>query len=158
MDEQTKKSDVKVIKVEKDPSLSPYKVLIIDDDMWIQRIFSKYLVEWGFRPISAYDPYEGVAMAVKHQPLMIFLDIIMPDVQGEVLLKMLKAIDITSEIPINIISGNFSKELLSDTYKHGAVGFLSKPFSQLVIYNALRKHLPLEVINDLESKSFKIIE
>lgn len=150
MDAQTKTK-------EKDVSLSPHKILIIDDDMWIQRLFSKYLVEWGFRPLSAYNPYEGVAMAVKHQPLVIFLDIVMPEVQGEVLLKMLKAIEQTSEIPVFVISANFNKELLSETYKNGAAGFLSKPFSQTLIYNSLKKNLNDDVLADIENK-FRVIE
>lgn len=153
MDEQTKKNEQEV-----DEELSPYKILIIDDDMWIQRLFSKYLVEWGFRPLSAYDPYEGIAMAVKHQPLMIFLDVVMPDVQGEILLKMLKTIEQTSNIPVYVVSGNFNKELLTEMYKLGAMGFLSKPFSQKLIYDAIKKSLPEEITEKLEETSFKLIE
>jgi len=153
MEEQAKKNEQEV-----DEDISPYKILIIDDDMWIQRLFSKYLVEWGFRPLSAYDPYEGVAMAVKHQPLMIFLDVVMPDVQGEILLKMLKTIEQTSDIPVYVVSGNFNKELLAEMYKHGAMGFLSKPFSQKLIYDAIIKSLPIEITEKLQETTFKIIE
>jgi len=149
MDEQAKKKEEK---------LSPHKILVIDDDMWIQRLFSKYLVEWGFRPLSAYDAYEGISLAVKMQPLVIFLDIVMPEVKGEVLLKMLKAIEVTSNIPVVIVSANFNKELLSETYKHGASGFLSKPFTQKLIYDNLKKLLPQDLVEELSKTTFKLID
>ncbi len=149
MDEQTPKKDEK---------LSPHKILVIDDDMWIQRLFSKYLVEWGFRPLSAYDAYEGLAIAIKMKPLVIFLDIVMPEVKGEILLKMLKTIELTSQIPVVIISANFNKELLSETYKHGASGFLSKPFTQKLIYDNLKNLLPNDLVEEMSKTTFKLID
>ena len=149
MDEQTAKKEEK---------LSPHKILVIDDDMWMQRLFSKYLVDWGFRPLSAYDAYEGIALAIKMHPLVIFLDIVMPEVKGEILLKMLKSIDLTADIPVVIVSANFDKDLLSETYKNGASGFLSKPFTQKLIYDSLKKQLSEDLVDELRKKSFKILD
>ena len=69
-----------------------YPILIIDDDIWIQRIICYYLQNWGFKTYSAYNAFDGLALAIKHRPTLIVLDIIMPEVEGDILLKMLKRI------------------------------------------------------------------
>ena len=66
-----------------------YKVLIIDDDNWIERIISKYVEDLGFQAISADDPIVGIGMAVMQKPTVILLDIYMPELNGYTLLKIL---------------------------------------------------------------------
>ena len=132
-----------------------FQILIIDDDKMIQSLFRNYLESWGFNVINVYDPFEGVANAIRHRPILIILDIFMPELDGEKLLKLLKIIDMTSNIPIIIVSANLNMDILSSTYKHGASGFLSKPFTQKdlfeqikkVISPALFKRMKLEGIN-----------
>lgn len=60
-----------------------YCALIIDDDIWMQRILSKTLQSYGFRKtLLASDGYEGVNLAIEHIPDVIILDILMPDLSG----------------------------------------------------------------------------
>ena len=134
------------------------EIIIIDDDMWTHRIFSKYLSEWGFNPISANNAFEGLNLSLKHRPQLIFLDLILPEMSGELLLKIFKNLDATSDIPIVIISGNFNKELLGGTYKSGACGFISKPFSQKIIYEAMKKCLKPNVYENMKEKGFVMVE
>ncbi len=114
-----------------------HPILLIDDDKWIHRVVCHYLKSWGFSPISAFDPIEGIAMAVKHRPLLILLDIVMPEVKGDVLLKMLKKIELTSNIPIIIISGNLNTEILGLTFRDGALDFISKPIKEDILYEKI---------------------
>ncbi|MDC1067988.1 response regulator [Candidatus Kapabacteria bacterium] len=127
--------------------LDSYPVLIIDDDRWLQRIFSQYLKSWGFKHVQAMNSFEGVDMAVKHKPLLIFLDIIMPDVTGDITLKFLKGIDFLKEVPVVIISGNLNKEVLKNTYKDGAAGFISKPFTKDILYSKIKDVLDKRIFN-----------
>lgn len=120
------------------PPMDSYPVLIIDDDRWLQRIFSQYLKSWGFNHIQAMNSFEGVDKAIKHKPLLIFLDIIMPDVTGDITLKFLKGIEFLKDVPIVIISGNLNKEVLKTTYKDGAAGFISKPFTKDILYSKIK--------------------
>lgn len=115
-----------------------FPVLIIDDDTWIQRIICHYLQSWGFKTISALDAFDGIALAIKHRPIMVMLDIVMPEVNGDILLKMFKKIDLTKDIPILIISSNLNHDVLGNTYKSGAAGFISKPFSQQILFEKVR--------------------
>ncbi len=115
-----------------------HPVLLIDDDKWIHRVICHYLREWGFNPLSAYDPIEGLAMAIKHRPALILLDIIMPEVKGDTILKMLKKIELTTEIPIIIISGNLNTDILGTTFKEGAAAYISKPIQQPVLLEKVK--------------------
>lgn len=127
---------------------SNMEVLIIDDDQWIHRIMDHYLKEWGFKTHSCYNAYDGIAYAVKNIPMLILLDIVMPEVNGDILLKMLKKIDATSEVPIVIMSANLSKLILGETYKNGAAGYISKPFTKDLVYDKLKSILLGETADD----------
>jgi len=123
-------------------------VLIIDDDKWIHRIVSSLLKGWGFNPISAYDPIEGLAQAIQSQPLIIILDILMPMMNGDVLLKVLKKLDHTNQIPTIIMSGAISREIFGVALRDGASAFISKPISQEKLLEKIKESLGLAVTYD----------
>jgi len=143
---------VKTLNPEEHP-VDKFPVLIIDDDSWIHRIIGHYLQSWGFSPISAFDAIEGIALAIKHRPLVIFLDIIMPEVKGDTLLKMLKKIDLTVDIPVLILSGNLNVDILSSTYKKGAAGYIAKPFTQELLFEKLKECLGPAIFNNANIKN-----
>lgn len=116
-------------------------VLVIDDDKWIHRVVVHYLKNWGFHPVSAFDPIEGVALSIELRPRLILLDIVMPDIKGDVMLKLFKRIESTANIPIIIISGNLSIEVLGTTYKDGAAGFITKPIKEVVLLKKINEVL-----------------
>ncbi|MFY8159805.1 MAG: response regulator [Candidatus Kapaibacteriota bacterium] len=120
-------------------ALDVYNILTIDDDKWIQRIFTQYLSQWGFNNISALDPYTGLEEAIKSKPLIIFLDILLPEVHGDMLIKFLKKMKFIDKTPIVIISGNLSKDLIKSTYLSGAAGFIIKPFTQETLFNKIKE-------------------
>ncbi len=126
-----------------------FPVLIIDDDQWIHRVLTHYLRGWGFYPYSAFDAFEGLAMAIKHRPILILLDIVMPEVKGDVLLKMLKKIELTASIPTIVISGNLNTEILGNTFKNGAVGFLTKPITQTVLQEKIAECLGPAIFTEM---------
>lgn len=116
-----------------------FDVLIIDDDQWMHRILTHYLKELGLNVNSSYDAFDGIAKAVQSPPVLIMLDILMPEVRGDVLLKMLKKINVTSKVPILIMSGNLNKFILGETYKNGASAFISKPFSKELVFEKIKE-------------------
>jgi len=116
-----------------------FNVLVIDDDKMIQSVFRKFLESWKFNVYTTVDPFEGIALAIKKNPSFIILDIYLPELNGEKILKLLKKIDITANIPVIIVSGNLSRELLNSTYSEGAAGFLSKPFTREDLANNIQR-------------------
>jgi len=125
------------INIEK--NVIPEKALIIDDDKWTRTLLLRFLKEFKIMSIEADNPYTGISYAMKENPDIIFLDIYLPEINGDKILKILKEIDHTKNIPIVMISGNFNKELLHDTYTRGAAGFISKPFNREVVQEMLHK-------------------
>lgn len=118
-----------------------FKVLIIDDDKWTSRIIIKFIEMCGFSAIYTQDPIDGIAIALKEKPFLILLDLLMPEVYGSVVLKILKRIEDTKDIPIVIISGNLDEKTLFETYKDGAAGFISKPFRRSVLIKKIEESL-----------------
>jgi len=115
-----------------------YKVLIIDDDIWMQRILSKTLQSYGFNEIYlASNGFEGIALAVEEIPHLIILDILMPELSGLLTLKVIKTIKRTKDIPVLMVSAMSDTENLGLSIKSGAAGFISKPFTRSTIYEKL---------------------
>lgn len=113
-------------------------VLIIDDDVWMQRILSKTLQSYGFnKTLLASNGFDGVALAVEHHPLLIILDILMPELSGHLTLKMLKNIKSTKDIPVLMVSALSDVENLGLAVKSGTAGFISKPFTRATVYEKL---------------------
>lgn len=115
-----------------------YSALIIDDDIWMQRILSKTLQSYGFRKTYlASNGFEGVNLAIEHLPDIIILDILMPELSGHQTLKMLKTIKITQEIPVLMVSALSDTENLGKAVKIGVDGFITKPFTRTTVYDKL---------------------
>lgn len=115
-----------------------YSTLIVDDDIWMQRILSKSLQSYGFKKtFLASNGFDAVALAVEHLPNLIILDIMMPDLSGLQTLKVLKAIKITRQIPVLMVSALSDAENLGLAVRNGSAGFISKPFTRATIYDKL---------------------
>lgn len=115
-----------------------YCALIIDDDIWMQRILSKTLQSYGFRKtLLASDGYEGVSLAIEHLPDIIILDILMPDLSGHQTLKLLRTIKMTKNIPVLMVSALSDTENLGKAIKLGVNGFISKPFTRTTVFDKL---------------------
>ncbi len=132
-----------------------FPILVVDDDIWIQRILSKVLSHFGFSPLTASNGFDGVALAIEHQPMAIFLDIMMPELSGHLVLKLLKRIKLTRDIPVLVVTALSDTENLSLAIKEGAIGFVSKPFTRATIYDKLLSIFGSETL-ELISKQTKL--
>lgn len=115
-----------------------YSVLIIDDDKWMQRILTKTLQIYGFHKVYlASNGFEGIAKAVEYVPSLIITDILMPELSGHQVLRILKTINATKRIPVIMLSAMSDAENVGIAVKGGIAGFISKPFSSATIYDKL---------------------
>lgn len=113
-------------------------VLIIDDDIWMQRILSKIIQSFGFYPFLASNGFDGIALAVEHHPALIMLDVLMPELSGHQTLKAIKHIKSTKEIPIIMVTAVSDIENIGMAMKSGAAGFVGKPFTRATIFEKIR--------------------
>jgi len=115
-----------------------YSVLIVDDDVWMQRILSKTLQSYGFKKsYLASNGFDGIAKAVEFRPNLIILDILMPELSGHLTLKVIKAIKLIKDIPVIMVSALSDVENLGRAVKSGTAGFISKPFTRATVYEKL---------------------
>ena len=118
--------------------MAEYSVLIIDDDIWMQRILSKTMQSYGFnKTLLASNGFDGIALAVENIPTLIILDILMPELSGHLTLKIIKRIKSTMDIPVLMVSALSDVENLGLAVKSGTAGFISKPFTRATIYDKL---------------------
>ncbi|MFH1008946.1 MAG: response regulator [Candidatus Latescibacterota bacterium] len=87
-------------------------ILIVDDDPQAVALLVQYLGEFTEHTVrTAYDGREGLTMAEQHPPDLIFLDLMMPGVDGFEVIERLKTSENTRDIPIIVVSGkNLTEE------------------------------------------------
>ncbi len=121
-------------------------ILIIDDDAWMQRILAKIVNSYGFTPYFASNGFDGVAMALEYLPIIILLDVLMPELSGHQTLRLLKRIRTTKDIPVVMVTSVSDVENISMAIKTGASGFVGKPFTRATIFDKIRDILGKDII------------
>lgn len=102
------------------------KVLIVDDEKGILKMYSEYLEIAGIEPLQASDGETAIKLTKKEKPDVILLDIIMPRYNGLDVLKDLKNDSETRNIPVFLLT-NLPKESSGAKAKElGAAGYLVK--------------------------------
>ena len=135
-----------------------YSALIIDDDIWMQRILSKTLASYGFKKnYLAGNGIDGIALAIEHKPTIIFLDIMLPELSGHIVIRILKRINLIKHIPVFMVSALSDVENLGLTVKYGAAGYITKPFTRMTIYEKLLDVFGKQTL-DLITKGEKVDE
>ena len=121
---------------------SALKVMVIDDSKTIRRTAETLLKNVGCEVITAIDGFDALAKIVDHHPHIIFVDIMMPRLDGYQTCALIKSNRAYKSIPVIMLS---SKDGLFDKAKGRIVGsdqFLTKPFSRDELLNAIRAHVP----------------
>lgn len=103
------------------------KILIVDDDPLISRMYEKKLSNDGYRIETASDGEEGLAKAIRGKPDLILLDVMMPKMNGVETLKALQREPSTKNIPIFILTNLGDREEdIANAKKLGALDYLIK--------------------------------
>src|SRR6266478_8074874 len=86
----------------------PPKVLVVDDDPLMHRLFQRHLERAGYQMISAMDALEGLEMAERELPQVIVMDVMMPEIDGLEAIRRLRKNEATKAIPVIVITANVS--------------------------------------------------
>ncbi|MDP5237891.1 response regulator [Uliginosibacterium sp. 31-16] len=117
------------------------RVLVIDDSPTIVAVFRKILRTAGYVTLEAMDAERGVEMARTERPDLIFLDIVLPGMNGFAALRHLRRDPQTRDIPIIMISGNEQATEQFFGTRIGADDFMKKPFSRFEIFARIERLL-----------------
>ena len=99
-------------------------VLVIDDDAGSRELFQRFISEEGLRPILAASGPEGVELARTQRPSAILLDLLLPDMDGWEVLRLLRNEPALAEIPVILMALAKDK---SKGFTLGTTDFVSKP-------------------------------
>src|SRR5689334_11029793 len=112
-------------------------ILVIDDDLAVRDLMSRSLTKLGFRVVAAATGEEGLRLAKQLRPLVITLDVIMPDWDGWTVLNKLKADADLAEIPVIMVTIVDNEAMGLDL---GASSYLVKPVDRERLVTLIEKH------------------
>lgn len=101
-------------------------LLLAEDNEFVQRMFSRVFTASDFTVITANDGTQALDSAISHQPDVIVLDVMMPNMNGIEALKALKADDRTLNIPVIMLSAHDDENLMMEAMNAGAARYLVK--------------------------------
>jgi CheY-like chemotaxis protein len=117
------------------------RVLVIDDSATIVAVFRKILRTAGYVTLEALDAERGIEIARTEKPELIFLDIVLPGMNGFAALRQLRRDPATRDIPVIMISGNEQATEQFFGTRIGADDFMKKPFSRYEIFARIERLL-----------------
>ncbi|MGH8620618.1 MAG: response regulator [Burkholderiales bacterium] len=123
------------------PSAGPVKVLVIDDSNTIRRSAELFLREAGFEVILAEDGFDALAKISDHQPRVIFVDIMMPRLDGYQTCALIKQNPVLKSTPVIMLS---SKDGVFDRARGRLAGsdrYLTKPFTREGLIGAVNDYV-----------------
>lgn len=113
------------------------RMLVVDDSPTICAVLGKMLRQDGYAVLKATDGQTALATARSEQPALIFLDIVMPGMNGFAVLRALRHDPQTRHIPIVMISGNPQATEQFYVQRFGADDFMQKPFDRDEVYRRI---------------------
>ncbi len=117
------------------------KILIIEDEPETRENLVLMLEMEGFKPLSASNGREGVALAKRKLPDVILCDVSMPEMDGHAVLESLRADEKTVSIPFIFLTARGDKKDLRTGMNLGADDYLAKPASAEEVLAAIRSRL-----------------
>ncbi len=117
------------------------RVLIIDDSPTIVAALRKFLRSAGYVTLEAGDAESGIELARTEKPELIFLDIVLPGMNGFAALRVLRRDPVTRDVPIIMISGNEQATEQFFGSRIGADDFMKKPFSRFEVFARIERLL-----------------
>jgi DNA-binding response OmpR family regulator len=102
------------------------KILIVEDDKFLQNVLAKKLTKEGYEVIQAFDGEEGLQQIITQKPDLILLDIILPKKNGFFLLEEIKNDPELSKVPVIIVSALGQAEDINKGMELGAVSYFVK--------------------------------
>ncbi len=113
------------------------KILVVEDDPAVAKLLALYLNQDGYSVIHAYNGEEALEKAQEMKPFAITLDIMLPEIDGWEVLRKLKTLPATRDIPVIIVSIVENPTL---GFSLGAVDYFTKPINRKGLIESLKKY------------------
>lgn len=125
------------------------KILVIDDLPENVFMLQDRLEHEGFEVLTAYDGYTGIDKAKNELPDLILLDVMMPDITGLEVCKILVNEPTTKDIPIILVTAKSGAEDTKEGLESGAFDYIKKPFNRIELLARVKSALKLSEAHKL---------
>ena len=115
-------------------------LVVVDDEASLLKVTLLRLNKSGYEAFGAADGQSGLELARQKMPDLIILDVLLPDINGDEVAKILKKDENLKRIPIILISAEI-ETLAERARESGVEGYLSKPFDTKDLLTTIEKHL-----------------
>ncbi|HJS57466.1 MAG TPA: response regulator [Vicinamibacteria bacterium] len=105
------------------------KILVVDDEDDILNFLELVLSEKGYQVSTASGGQEALTKAQLERPDLVLLDIMMPQMDGWEVLKLLRVDEETAEVPVAMLSARTEARDRVQGLQEGAIDYICKPFS-----------------------------
>jgi DNA-binding response OmpR family regulator len=123
------------------------KILVIDDLPENVFILQDRLTQDGYEVITSYDGNDGIQKAKDHLPDLILLDVMMPEIDGFEVCRILVNDEKTKHIPIILVTAKAGAEDTREGLEAGAFDYIKKPFNRVELMARVKSALKLSDAN-----------
>jgi DNA-binding NtrC family response regulator len=132
-------------------------ILVVDDDQSQRRFLGDKLRMAGYEILEGGTGLEAVELVSKHEPSMVLLDMVMPDMDGITALEKIKASQ--PDLPVVVLTAHASVQAAVEAIKIGAEDFIPKPADGAYILKIIKKNLEQRrVVNDARYLQESLVE
>jgi CheY-like chemotaxis protein len=116
-------------------------VLLVDDDAFQHRLLKHQLADTGLDLMFASNGTGALSLMRSRRPDLILMDFNLPDMSGAEVIRRLKSSDRTAAIPVMLITGTSTKDVVVESHRAGAVDVMAKPLDTGRLLAGIRMHL-----------------
>jgi CheY-like chemotaxis protein len=113
------------------------KALIVEDEPEANELLSMLVQLRGYQTDSAFTGGEALAKAERSRPDLVFLDLMLPDINGYDVCRALKSSRDTSAIPVVMVTARLAAENRLQGFRVGATDYVPKPYTPDQIFGAM---------------------
>lgn len=115
----------------------PVHILVVDDEPLVGELFKNSLNESGYQVTTTLSSLEALELLNKRHFDLIFLDLLMPELDGAELFRQIRLVN--NGVPIVIITGYPDSEIMNRAMEYGSIMVLRKPFDSEQIHDAIHR-------------------
>jgi DNA-binding response OmpR family regulator len=120
-------------------ALAVSTVLVVDDEPGVRGVIAMLLADEGHRVLEAEDGRRALELARQARPMLVVLDLTMPELDGFAVCRALRADDQLASMRVLILSGHGDEADKDLAERMGADAYLTKPFTSLGLVEVVRQ-------------------
>ncbi len=119
-------------------------VLIVDDSLFNRKVLEDIILSFGYTPSTAENGKKALEFLSSNKVDLVLLDVMMPEMDGYEVCKIMKKEHTLKEIPVIFITGKDATDDIVKCFEVGGVDYLSKPFNSAELKSRIKTHLDLK--------------